>query len=189
MKILVALDGSTFAEAVLEPVARLATDAKAQVFLVQVVEPSRVHSIWIGSPEYYAEAAREEYSPHGVRIREADYTAGRPRVAESCEQALKRAVQAARDYLHHVASRFAPVRPAVVVLVGDEVDEQLARFAREREVDLIAMASHGRTGLARLLMGNHASNMLRHRVAPVMIVRPDGLREEINPTSEKAPIT
>jgi hypothetical protein len=34
-------------------------------------------------------------------------------------------------------------------------------------------------------MGNHASNILRLKLAPVMIVRPDGLRVETRPASER----
>ena len=64
-----------------------------------------------------------------------------------------------------------------VVLVGDDVDGELAKFARERQVELFAMSTHGRTGLARLVMGSHTGNMLRQQIAPMMIVRPDGLHQ------------
>jgi nucleotide-binding universal stress UspA family protein len=180
MKIMVALDGSKFAEAVIGPVAQLANDARAQVFLVQVVEPAKVHATWVGSPEDYEEAVREEFTPEGLRVREVARDIGTPRAVEFLSQALERAREAAQDYLQLVATRFSPLRTEVVVLVGDNVDEELARFARRRHVDLIAMASHGRTGLARLLMGSHASNMMRYRVAPLMIVRPDGLHQTVD---------
>ncbi len=184
MKIMVPLDASKFAEAIIEPVARLATNAGAEVILVRVVEPSTVHATWTGSSEYYKDAVQAEYDFTGGRIHGGEYAGGRPRAVESSEQALERAVSNARDYLSHIAPRFAPIHAEPVVLVGDDVSEQLASFAKDRQVDLIAMASHGRTGLARLLMGNHASNILRLKIAPVMIVRPDGLREETRPASE-----
>lgn len=181
MKILVALDGSKFAEAVISPTAELAVQAKAEVFLVQVVEPSKVHGTWSGSTESYEEAIRERMDPWNLWPGETTRETSTPKVVEIFEQALERAVQDARDYLRHVASRFVPLRPEVVVLVGDDVDEELAKFAGEHCVDLIAMATHGRTGLARLLLGSHAGNMLRRRIAPVMIVRPDGLHKEEEP--------
>ena len=182
MKIMVTLDGSEFAEAVVEPVAQLAVNAKAEVFLVRVVEPSEVHSTWVGSPEYYAEAAKGELTPLGQRIRSAGQGADKPRAVESYDQALDRAIEEARDYLHHVAGRFGPLQSEAVVLVGDDIDDELAKFARQRHVELIAMSSHGRTGLARLVMGSHANRMLRYQIAPLMIVRPDNLHQ----TEEKA---
>jgi nucleotide-binding universal stress UspA family protein len=185
MKIMVALDGSKFAEAVIEPVAQLAADATAEVFLVRVVEPARVHATWVGNPEYYEEVIRNEYAMPGVHLHQMEYTAGKPTPVEDYEQALEATVSTARDYLSHVADRFSPAHAEPVVLLGDDVSEQLATFARDHRVDLIAMASHGRTGLARLLMGNHATNILRRKVAPVMIVRPDGLHEDNRPASEQ----
>lgn len=175
MKILIALDGSEFAEAVIGSAAQLAVDAKAKVFLVQVVEPSKVHATFVERPAYYEEAIKGELTLQGRWARSATRGVGTPLPVESCDQTLGRAIQAARDYLHHVASRFALLQPEVVVLLGDDVDEELATFAQEQHVDLIAMSTHGRTGLARLVMGSHAGRMLRYRVAPLMIVRPDGL--------------
>jgi nucleotide-binding universal stress UspA family protein len=58
MKIMVTLDESRFAEAVVEPAAQLAREAKAEVYLVQVLDPSDVHSTLSGPPDY-VEATRE----------------------------------------------------------------------------------------------------------------------------------
>jgi nucleotide-binding universal stress UspA family protein len=53
MEIMVTLDGSSFAEAVVEPAAQLARESKlAEVYLVRVVDPSDAHSTVIGAPEY-----------------------------------------------------------------------------------------------------------------------------------------
>ena len=185
MKILVALDGSEFAEAVISSAAQLAIDAMADVFLVRVVRPSEVHSTGVGSPEYYPEVVRGELTPLGQRIRGTAQGAGKPRAVESYGQALDRAIGDARDYLLHVAGRFAPFQMKEVVLVGDDVDDELAKFAREQQVDLIAMSTHGRTGLARLVMGSHTGHMLRQQIAPMMIVRPDGLHQTWDAASEE----
>jgi nucleotide-binding universal stress UspA family protein len=96
-------------------------------------------------------------------------------------QALDRETQTAKDYLLSVAGRFAPLKPETVALVADDVDTALADFAKEHHIDLIAMASHGRTGLARVVMGSHAARMLGRRLAPVMVVRPDNLRQTDEP--------
>jgi nucleotide-binding universal stress UspA family protein len=175
MKILVALDGSISAEAVIEPAAKFAREARAEVYLVRVVEPSRVHSTCANDREV-EEVLHDEFS---VRDMHLDLGSSHhkdapdaPQVVESFDQALERAKQGARDYLQQAAHRFDPLHAEVMVLVGNGVDEYLAEFAWNRQVDLIAMASHGRTGLARVVPANHADRMLKYGVAPVLIVPP-----------------
>jgi nucleotide-binding universal stress UspA family protein len=171
MKIMVTLDGSRFAEAVVEPAAQLAREAKAEVYLVQVLDPSDVHSTLSGPPDY-PEAVRAEFELGGI----SPNIAG-PGVVETTGQALERIEQAAKEYLEQVGHRFDPIHPEAVVLVGEDVDEELVRFARDQKVDIIAISSHGRTGLGRLFMDSHAQRMLEHGVAPVLIVRPGHLQE------------
>src|SRR5918992_5573563 len=135
MKIMVTLDGSSFAEAVVEPAVQLAREAKlAEVYLVRVVDPSHVRSTLSGTPEY--EEAIAEPST-GVST-----TIGGSTTLETSDQALERIEQEAKDYLQHVGDRFDPIHPEAVVLVGEDVDEELARFARQQNIDIIAMSSH-----------------------------------------------
>jgi nucleotide-binding universal stress UspA family protein len=151
MKIMVTLDGSSFAEAAVEPAAQLAREAKlAEVYLVQVVDSSTAVSGNIGGS----------------------------RAMETFDQALERIEQEAKEYLQHVGQRFDPLRPEVVVLVGEDVDQELARFARQQNVDIIAMSSHGRSGLGRLIMGSHVQRLMEYGVAPVLVVRSDRLHQD-----------
>ncbi|HET7340960.1 MAG TPA: universal stress protein [Methylomirabilota bacterium] len=50
-------------------------------------------------------------------------------------------------------------------------DEEILAAAAESGVDLIAMATHGRTGLGRLLFGSVAESVLRHAPVPVFMIR------------------
>jgi len=52
-----------------------------------------------------------------------------------------------------------------------KADEEIIAFARDRKVDLIVMASHGRSGLTRLLMGSVAEAVMRKAPCPVLIVK------------------
>lgn len=52
----------------------------------------------------------------------------------------------------------------------------IVRQAAHRSVDLIAMATHGRTGLARVLTGSVASEVFRHSPVPVLTRRPERLK-------------
>ncbi len=49
--------------------------------------------------------------------------------------------------------------------------EEILAAARESGADLIAMATHGRTGLGRLLFGSVAEAVLRHAPVPVFMIR------------------
>jgi nucleotide-binding universal stress UspA family protein len=60
-----------------------------------------------------------------------------------------------------------------------ENDDPVAAFiaaAREEDTDAIALATHGRGGLARLVMGSVATGVLREAPGPVLLVRPAGMR-------------
>jgi len=58
-----------------------------------------------------------------------------------------------------------------VVRFGDPADEIVA-VAESEDVHLVVMATHGRSGLGRLLMGSVAEAVLRRVSVPVMMVRP-----------------
>ncbi|HEY0407125.1 MAG TPA: universal stress protein [Pyrinomonadaceae bacterium] len=58
-----------------------------------------------------------------------------------------------------------------VIVHGDAASE-IVRVAKERKVDLIVIASHGRTGLGRMLFGSTAEQVVRHAPCPVLVVKP-----------------
>ena len=63
--------------------------------------------------------------------------------------------------------------------------EQILDFAQREEVDLILLGTHGRTGLARLLMGSVAEAVLRGATCPVLTVR----QPSMTPTTAAASLT
>jgi universal stress protein A len=70
--------------------------------------------------------------------------------------------------------RVVPTVPTVTYeqhyLRGSPVTEILA-FAEIENIDLIVMASHGRTGLSRFLMGSIAEGVMRKAKCPVLVVK------------------
>lgn len=50
--------------------------------------------------------------------------------------------------------------------------EEILAAAKEKDVDLIVMATHGRTGLSHLIMGSVAEKVVRNSLCPVLTVRP-----------------
>ena len=51
---------------------------------------------------------------------------------------------------------------------------EILRYAREHEIDLIVLGTHGRSGLAHALMGSVAERVVRKATCPVLTVRPSG---------------
>jgi len=58
------------------------------------------------------------------------------------------------------------------VIVHGEAASEIVRVAKDRNVDLIVVSSHGRTGLGRILFGSTAEAVVRHASCPVLVVKP-----------------
>jgi len=81
--------------------------------------------------------------------------------------------QAALDYLEQLATslRAEGVSVKSVVVERDMVALAIVEYAEENNIDLIAMTTHGRSGLSRLLFGSVAEEVVRHAPCPVLIIR------------------
>jgi nucleotide-binding universal stress UspA family protein len=60
----------------------------------------------------------------------------------------------------------------------------VAQVARDAEVDAVMMATHGRSGLARLVLGSVATAVLQQVNVPVLLVRPTAMRQPVSPPSD-----
>ncbi len=58
------------------------------------------------------------------------------------------------------------------LIAHGEAASEIVRVAAERDVDLIVLSSHGRTGLGRMLFGSTAESVVRHAHCPVLVVKP-----------------
>jgi nucleotide-binding universal stress UspA family protein len=70
------------------------------------------------------------------------------------------------------------IRLMQVVRKGVPADE-IRRFAQEEGIDLIVMATHGRTGLRHMVMGSVAERVVRLCSLPVLTVKPTPFRETL----------
>jgi len=140
--ILVPLDGSERAEAILPHVDDLARCYRAKVVFLQVVEPE---PLLIG-PDVVYPIVNQEMMEGRTQAAEA-YLAKRS--AEFQERGIK------------VETRVAH---------GPVVEEIINRAERSK-ADLIAMASHGRTGLSRVFYGSVAAGVLNKVDRPLFLVR------------------
>lgn len=95
--------------------------------------------------------------------------------AEGLEQAIRADMNEHQHVVEEAAQRLARAghRAGTSVVEGQPAAE-LIRVAADRGADLIVLGTHGRTGLARLLLGSVARNVLLHASTSVLIVRATG---------------
>jgi nucleotide-binding universal stress UspA family protein len=65
------------------------------------------------------------------------------------------------------------IRRVEAVRLGSDVAQTVVGYAKKNAIDLIVMASHGRTGLRHLLFGSVAEQLLRTAPCPVLVIRPE----------------
>jgi nucleotide-binding universal stress UspA family protein len=190
MKGRIPLDGSKFAESILSHAAKLAAQSRAEVHLLTVVTEAK-DRITLKQSYTPESASFRGVDPMGI-MRPTVLTSRLPfGVVESKDSALERAVYYFEDYLSGLSSKFPGLTVKSHVTLGENVADKIIGCARENKIDLIVLASHGRTGLAHVVMGSVASDLLRRGEFPLLLVRPDGLRKEDkqNGKAEKHPAT
>ena len=174
-KVLVPLDGSAFSREVLGSVTDLLDPGSCELVLLRVAaEPEGtsatplrplVLDAWLMGPETRPE-------PHPVF--ESQYW-------ESLRAELRTEMSTDVRRL-----RDAGFEVTAVVLFGHAAEE-ITDFVERREIDLVAMATHGRSGVGRLLMGSVAEKVLRRVPVPVMMLRPRPVRQPEPLTAEVSP--
>jgi nucleotide-binding universal stress UspA family protein len=150
--LLVALDGSTAAERVLDHAEALAGAFGSTITLVRVVVS--------------AEMIIAETTP-------ANAGAGQmtPQLADPTP-VLEADRSAAKDYLEALAARLRQRNLKVNTEYPDgPADEAIVERASALGVSLVLMTTHGRGGLGRLVFGSVADSVLRHSKCPVLLVR------------------
>ena len=142
-QILVPLDGSPLSEAAVIPAATLARLWDGEVLLVQIV-PS-------------------------VLSAADDRTLGAAVVYNQRLTAIRRS--SAEDYVGHLAERLRAegVKATGLAVLGSDVADRLLGLARPERVGLVVIASHGRGGLQRLVLGSVTDKLVRAAEVPVLV--------------------
>ena len=148
-RILVPLDGSAAAESILDHAVRLARlEPEAELVLLEIVQPI-APGVWVLGAPFAASLPREN-------------VASRPDV------------ERAREYLDGVFRRLeaSGMRVRARVEVAAIVAPAILEVAREEHADVVALATHGRSGFARLRLGSVADKLLRGSHTPILLFRP-----------------
>jgi nucleotide-binding universal stress UspA family protein len=140
-RILVPLDGSGVAEQVLPVISPIARALEAEMTLLQV------------ATTYVTGSFSSEWHP-------------------PLQSMFDAAEQQAKAYLERRANRLNEqgIEASTAVWTGP-VAESIVKYAETNHIDLIAMCTHGRTGLARWALGSVADRVLRAAGIPILLVR------------------
>jgi nucleotide-binding universal stress UspA family protein len=145
-RILVPFDGSKRAEAVLPYVRRLASTYESNVSLLQAVE-------------FDESTLPVEYVGPMVEV-----------IANEARQKLR---DRAQGYLSGIEESFDGVEVDQVVSLDDPVAAITSESSKDFLKTLVAMSTHGRTGIGRLIVGSVTDKVLHGSSNPMLIVRPE----------------
>lgn len=143
--IIVPLDGSEMAEAVLPTVIRISKKLRLEVFLV------RVYS-----------------NPY------SGFTSGGGQYAVNIDALMKDIRDQARNYLEAKMAelRKRGIEQISYLLQEGIGADEIVATAEQTPESLIVMCSHGRSGVQRWVMGSVAETVVRHADKPVLVIRP-----------------
>jgi len=148
-KVLVPLDSSKLAECALPYLKKLASGNKVgEVILLTV--------------------AKVDISYNEVALSDFDFQAFR-----------SAALDKYRKYLAGVQSdlRAEGLQVETVVIEGGNPSQAIADFSEKSSVDLIVIATHGYTGMKKMLIGSVAFKILHESHIPVLLIRPETSRK------------
>lgn len=144
-RILVATDGSPLSKKAVTSAIELAATCSAELFALKVVP----------------------------RYPQAYFEGSIPLSAEEVARVEKQWAQAAQQQLTTVekSAQSRSVNVKALVVKSDVVSDAIMAAAKKNKADLIVMASHGRKGIKRLLLGSETLQVLTHSQIPVLVLR------------------
>lgn len=142
--ILVATDFSEDAEQAFETAIDIAATYRARIFLLHVIGGTFQQAV-------------------------ADYHIDQ----RTLERLLNESIIFSDEKLHEILNKFPKTRDVKVITQVRKglPTEEILREAAERGVDLIVIASHGKTGLKKYLLGSVAERVIKEALCPVLLVR------------------
>ena len=150
-KILVPLDGSALSEKALAMAQNLASTSDTSIHLMQVI------SLW---PEL---DARRGSGGEPITILEMEQDAAR--------QLIEIRTARGKAYLEGLAVQLqqAGIHVTTVMREG-AADENIVEYAKEQDIDLIVMSTHGRSGFKRFFVGSVTDRVIRTGETPVLVL-------------------
>ena len=147
-KILVPTDFSEFSDKALKQALDIASEYNAKVYVLHVVN-EKIHA-----------ALADDYSDISITVREI-------------QNLQKSMLSKAKGRLHNQVDKFPESKNVQVIqmVTSGVPSEEILRQQEERGIDLIVIASLGRTGIAKYLIGGVARNVLKGAKCPVLLTK------------------
>jgi nucleotide-binding universal stress UspA family protein len=144
-RILVATDGSALSKKAVTSAIQLAATCGAELVALKVVP----------------------------RYPQAYFEGSIPLSAEEISRVERQWTESAQALLAQVekSAKSKGVVTKVVTVKSDVVSEAIISAAKKHKADVIVMASHGRKGIKRLLLGSETQQVLTHSHIPVLVLR------------------
>ena len=166
-KVLIPLDGSEFSRQILRVVQDYLRPEDVTLILIQAISPTLITS---ESPAYAS------------ALDEGVWTGAYTARTQHLEQQLMHSAQERETYrvavheeLEQEARRLRKQGYEVIAEVhfGDAA-ERIIEYAKDLDIDMVAMTTHGRTGLGRLVLGSTAEQVLHQLHIPLLLMRVKG---------------
>ncbi len=154
-RILCPVDLSRFSRHALRLAANLAENSHASLYILHVVQ-NPFDELYM-SPITQAD-------PGAMRL----YDTESSRRAELLEATMRHSEVLVKQFCHDQLDRLPKTR--YIVETGDPF-EKILEAVKTYRIDLIVLATHGRTGIKRLIIGNVAEKVVRHASCPVLSVK------------------
>jgi len=143
-KVVVPIDGSEFSLEVLPTITQMFEPEQTELILLHVAPEPQVIELEPGDPEMTVYVDQQEAGQ-------------RSNFDDDMLPQLRRLQKA--GFAASTAMRFG------------EPTEEIEQFISDNGIDLVAMSTHGRTGLARMMFGSVAEHVLHHSKVPIMLYR------------------
>ncbi|HYW58052.1 MAG TPA: universal stress protein [Polaromonas sp.] len=144
-RILIATDGSTLSRKAVNSGIKLAELTGAQIVALSVVARYPV-----------------SYFEGGLSVPSSDVA----RIEKQWSESAMAVVEAVK-----LTAEAKGIKTRAVTMSSDLIAESIIAAAKKHKCDLIVMASHGRRGIKRLLLGSETTHVLTHSHIPVLVLR------------------
>jgi nucleotide-binding universal stress UspA family protein len=92
--------------------------------------------------------------------------------SEVADDVLEAAKKRALEKLEDIARLQADKKPAIITSLSIGLPfEEIVKFSAERDVDLVVMSTHGRTGIGRILLGSTTERVISRAACPVLVLK------------------
>jgi nucleotide-binding universal stress UspA family protein len=143
-----------------------------------ILLPTDLSSISLSAADYAMELANQykakihllhvlEKTPPILAIRSLDLS--QEKILKSFEEEGKKSLDIAVKKIKKGKSEDIEIEP--ILKKGNDYDE-IVKYSKDHKIDLIVIATHGRTGFLHTLLGSVAEKVIRYAKCPVLVITP-----------------